>query len=437
MSRINCHSSFKHYEMFHSRCGGNNYGSINNTVFNIDCDGHGGFWGGFGFGLGNAFGGFFNNWFGGGMNFGGFGMGGFFPSFGNFSMGGFPSLSGLWGGGNNNNSRVSDSNNNGKCTCSEHSDSVCNDPDRTKLANYTREITNLRAKEDLTPDELKNLYNRILADRKLSESDPNHKSTDLPEYDAMLQGLKNDGIARGWGDITTDEFGKKPNGSEDDGNVDGADDTDGAGDVDGADDADDAGNAGNVNGGGAADVVDNGDPAGNVSEDEITVGGKKTKIDDMTPDQIKGISDSDIKNLTPEQAGKLLKKLGIEDGGVVKDANNITVLLLLEKAGIDVKFAENTHESVTDNWIQGKITNVKKDKDGKISYSVDCTKHGTQKNIYNFVQKEENSNTYKVTIKEMGEGVNYADQNVKEVEYTYDSSKGYLTRNGYKFTTKQ
>ncbi len=36
MTRINCHSAFKHYEMFHSGChGGGNYGSIFNTTYNI------------------------------------------------------------------------------------------------------------------------------------------------------------------------------------------------------------------------------------------------------------------------------------------------------------------------------------------------------------------------------------------------------------------
>ena len=88
MSRINCHSAFKHYEMFHSR-GGDviNIGSNNTTIFN--CGGShfgGGFWGGFGLGLGNAFGSLFSG-------FGGFGMGGFgFPSFG----GGFGNFGGGW-----------------------------------------------------------------------------------------------------------------------------------------------------------------------------------------------------------------------------------------------------------------------------------------------------------------------------------------------------
>ena len=82
MSRINCHSAFKHYEMFHST-GGDviNIGSNNTTIFNMGTGFGGGFWGGVGYGLGNAFGSVFSGMFGGGFgnmggfgNFGGFGM---------------------------------------------------------------------------------------------------------------------------------------------------------------------------------------------------------------------------------------------------------------------------------------------------------------------------------------------------------------------------
>ena len=260
MSRINCHSSFRHYEMFHSGChGGNNYGSINNTTYNIDCNGHGSFWGGFGFGLGNAFGGWVNNWFGGGMNFGNFGMCGF-PSFGNFSFGGFPGLSGLWGNRDTERTRVSDSDNDGKCHCSEHTAAVCNDPDRTKLANYVGEITELKKKENLTPAELKDLYNRILADKKLSEEEPNHRTTDLKEYNALLEGLKNYGKERGWGDITTDDFGK----------ADGTGDVNDDGNVDETDDG-----TGNVNDDGNVDETDDG--TGNVNDDGNVDGAEGNK----------------------------------------------------------------------------------------------------------------------------------------------------------------
>ena len=157
----------------------------------------------------------------------------------------------------------------------------------------------------------------------------------------------------------------------------------------------------------------------------------------LTADQIKGLTKDDISKLTPDQAKQLLEKLGITDGGVVKDANNISVLRLLEKAGIDVKLAQNTDTtSVIDQWIQGKISGVQEDKDGKISYSVDCTKHGSQKNKYNFVQKDKGSNTYTVTVKEFGQGAKYAKPGTTSVEYTYDASAGHLKRKGFKFTTE-
>ncbi len=104
MTRINCHSAFKHYEMFHSRgCCGDSFGSVFNTTYNINTNGLGGgsFWSGFGLGLGNAFGGMFSGLFGGGMNmFGGAGLFGG-GMFGNFAMpwgGGFGNY-GLYGGG--------------------------------------------------------------------------------------------------------------------------------------------------------------------------------------------------------------------------------------------------------------------------------------------------------------------------------------------------
>lgn len=78
MSRINCHSAFKHYEMFHSR-GGDviNIGSNNTTIFNMGAGfGGGSFWSGLGYGLGNGLGSIFGGLFGGNMGgFGNFGFG--------------------------------------------------------------------------------------------------------------------------------------------------------------------------------------------------------------------------------------------------------------------------------------------------------------------------------------------------------------------------
>ena len=418
MTRINCHSSFKHYEMFHSGCGGgNNYGSIFNTTYNIDCNGHGGgFWGGFGYGLGNAFGGLFSGLFGGGMNmgFGGFGMGGFgFPMFNNFGFGGFgiPSWGGGWFGGA---SRVGDDDD-GSVKRKKASDDdgdrdkvegkkdlECNDPDRQKIADYGKDVTALQNKADLTPQELKELYNKIKADKELSKNEPHHATTDEAEYQHLLDDLKALAKAHNWGeDIESDDFGKKTNPDD---NTDPNNNTDPVNNNGGAD------NNGAVNGTG--------------------------NNNDLTADQIRGLTRDDISKLTPEQAAEYLKKLGIENGGVIKDANNISVLLLLEKAGIDVKIAQNTHESVTDQWIQGKISGVQQDKDGKISYSVDCTAHGSQKNKYKFEQKEKDSPKYKVTVTEFGVGAKLAKNDVTSVEYEYDSASGHLKRNGYKFTTE-
>lgn len=81
MSRINCHSAFKHYEMFHNM-GGDviNIGSNNTTIFNMGAGfgnfGGGSFWSGLGYGLGNGLGSIFGSLFGGNMGgFGNFGFG--------------------------------------------------------------------------------------------------------------------------------------------------------------------------------------------------------------------------------------------------------------------------------------------------------------------------------------------------------------------------
>lgn len=93
MSRINCHSAFKHYEMFHST-GGDviNIGSNNTTIFDMGTGYSGGFWGGVGYGLGNAFGSVFSSMLGGSFgNFGGYSI----SPFSNMFMGPFGGISGF------------------------------------------------------------------------------------------------------------------------------------------------------------------------------------------------------------------------------------------------------------------------------------------------------------------------------------------------------
>lgn len=436
MTRINCHSAFKHYEMFHSGCGGgNNYGSIFNTTYNIDCNGHGGFWGGFGFGLGNAFGGLFSGLFGGGMNFGNFGMGGFgFPSFGNFGLANFglPSWGGLWG--NNNNSRITDKSNNddGKCKCNENTEKTeCNDPDRQKLVDFGEKVNDAITNKDLKPNDLKTLYDQIKKAQNDSKTEGHHDKTDPNDYQNWLDVLKNEAARRGWGDIESADFGKTgtqptPVTTPTQNQTPTPNPTPVQNQTPNPTPAVNPQGTQNQPVGGAG-----------TAQEQISVNGKPVNINDLTNDQIKGLTKDDISKLTPDQAKQLLEKLGITDGGVVKDVNNISVLRLLEKAGIDVKLAQNTDTtSVIDQWIQGKISGVQEDKDGKISYSVDCTKHGSQKNKYNFVQKDKGSNTYTVTVKEFGQGAKYAKPGTTSVEYTYDASAGHLKRKGFKFTTE-
>ena len=152
MTRINCHSAFRHYEMFHSRgCCGDSFGSVFNTTYNINTNGWGGgnFWSGFGLGLGNAFGGMFSGLFGGGMNmFGGAGLfgGNMFGGgmFGNYGMpwgGGFGNY-GLYGGGSYPSSRTSASDPDCKVIADmeEKSNALPDDADKDKIDALIKEI---------------------------------------------------------------------------------------------------------------------------------------------------------------------------------------------------------------------------------------------------------------------------------------------------------
>lgn len=172
MVRINCHSAFKHYEMFHSNnCGGSNYGSVFNTTYNINCGGHGGgFWGGFGAGLGNAFGNIFGGMFGGGMSnfgFGNFGMGGF--GMGGLTMPWFNSMGNFgWGGGNA--GSVGNTNNNS----GSNSSNGVNDKDNALYNTYKKQVDN--AIKDNDAKSAKKLYDKI---KKSHENPEDHVYEDM------------------------------------------------------------------------------------------------------------------------------------------------------------------------------------------------------------------------------------------------------------------
>lgn len=210
MSRINCHSAFKHYEMFHSR-GGDviNIGSNNTTIFNTGAGfGGGSFWSGFGYGLGNGIGSIFGGLFGG--NMGGFGNFGFGMS--PFGMGGFGfgmspfGLGNIFGGGSNH----VDSSSDGKGKVKDKNEdkhAECKDPDRKIINDLGSKVKDTIGNKDTKPADVKALYEKIKKAKTDSEKEPNHTETDKKDYENMLGTLKNYAKEKGWGDLDGDNFG--------------------------------------------------------------------------------------------------------------------------------------------------------------------------------------------------------------------------------------
>ncbi len=181
MVRINCHSAFKHYEMFHlNHCGGSNYGSIFNTTYNISCGNngsHGGFWSGFGAGLGNAFGGLFTNMLGGGMNFGGMGLwgGGMMPWFNSIGNNG-----GWWSNNTNNTNNTNNNTSNSPV-----------DKDNEEYNKLEKDVNKLLKKADKpkSKDDAKKLYNEI---KELYEKplDPMNENMNKGAYHDLMTKLE-------------------------------------------------------------------------------------------------------------------------------------------------------------------------------------------------------------------------------------------------------
>lgn len=222
MSRINCHSAFKHYEMFHSHCGGDviNIGSNNTTIFNMGTGfGGGSFWSGLGYGLGNAFGSIFGGMFGGGMsnmggfgNFGGFGMSPFgMGGFGNFGFGMSPfgGFGNILGGGS---SRV-DSSSDGKGKVKDKNDdkhAECKDPDLKKINGFLGDLNKISELDDkgkADKDKVKAKYKEILdAKENQDKYDPAklHKKENTDAYDKLLKRLQDIADKNGWGSLKPD-----------------------------------------------------------------------------------------------------------------------------------------------------------------------------------------------------------------------------------------
>lgn len=321
MSRINCHSAFKHYEMFHSR-GGDviNIGSNNTTIFNMGAGfGGGSFWSGLGYGLGNGLGSIFGGLFGGNMGgFGNFGFG-MSPWAG---MGMFYNSMGAGGYGGSN--RV-DSHSDGKGKVKD--DSISNkNIDYAKLNKlFERKNNLLEAKEPKLTD-LEKLKNDI--DKLAKDLDGNDDGNDNDYIKQLKRGL-DDKINELKGKEPATKQVATPETKGDDG----------------------------------ADKKDAGTPTTQTSG--TTPGSTTGKIDtaNLTAEQINALTPEQILNLTPDEAKALLGKLGAlnKDGDGVNATTNYTKLLLAQKSGLPLSCGHNAsldNVKGADAYLKGKVSNV-------------------------------------------------------------------------------
>lgn len=204
MSRINCHSAFKHYEMFHSR-GGDviNIGSNNTTIFNMGAGfGGGSFWSGFGYGLGNGLGSIFGGFGNFGFGMSPFGMGGF-----GFGMSPF-GLGNIFGGGSNH----VDSSSDGKGKVKDKNEDKhveCKDPDLKKINGYRDDVQGIQDLEKPDKAKVKAKYDEIVKAKK--DQDDTHKAENTAAYDNLLEDLQKIADKNGWGKLDDKTFGINDN----------------------------------------------------------------------------------------------------------------------------------------------------------------------------------------------------------------------------------
>lgn len=329
---IKCHSGFVHYNMFHNGChggGGNNYGSIFNITNN--CSGGTGFWGGLGaglgFGLGNRLFGYFGNMFSGFGMGNMIGMGGF--GMGNFGLGGWGNGFGnLWGGGGVGNagsdySRYSSNRSSCNCKCGSKE---CDDKDYDKI-NKLHEKANALCKNAKSPQNDKDI-DALIKELEDFKPDPAHEAENKKQIQNIIDQLKAAKSTTQSGQttpVTPTVTNTTP--------------------------------------------VNNGDNINSLQDLEAN----------MTPDA--------INQLTPDKAKEILDKLGyIDADGVGKMSANYKVLLLLQKAGVNVKCVQGTAD---DPLIAGKISNVQLDSaTNKVSYDVDASSYPSASYKYKYSFKQ-------------------------------------------------
>ena len=329
MSRINCHSAFKHYEMFHSR-GGDviNIGSNNTTIFNMGAGfGGGNFWSGLGYGLGNGLGSIFGGLFGGNMGgFGNFGFG-MSPWAG---MGMFYNSMGAGGYGGS--SRVdSHSDGKGKVKKDNEDKHGCDDPDLKKINDFRTDVQGIQDLKNPDKAKVKAKYDEI-AKAKEGQNDT-HKADNTVSYDQLLQDLQKIADKNGWGNLKEAKVG--------------------------IDDNADAKPVAKVDDSNKKNVAPTEQTSG------TTPGSATGKIDtaNLTAEQIKALTPEQISNLTPDEAKSLLDKLGAlnDDKNGVKATTNYKTLLLAQKSGLPLSCGHNAsldNLKGADAYLKGKVSNV-------------------------------------------------------------------------------
>lgn len=421
MSRIRCHSAFKHYEIFHGNkacCGG---GSGNTSIF-VNCKGHdGGFWGGFGLGLGNWFGnilgGFAGNLFGGFSGFGGFGGGMGFGGMMGMGGFGFPGMGGgswgLWG------NQAS----NGTCNCDGNSstaeetgkrkskteksrtvgdaDGEKVDPDRETINNLWARKNELLAKKapnTATAEELQKLLDDIKEAEASQNKNEIHDDTDNTSFDLLKYGLE-DMIKAAQKRTPVNKEGVQPENTEGQPEV----------PANGNPAASGANNGQEVAPDGEVQPTTRENPASNPVAGETTANIQKAKtLDDLAkalPDgdlnklteaekeayakKLKNILSTmninDIQKLQPKDAEKIINSLSPDQAKDIltrlaaktllkngkntegiKATTNYVTLLLAQKAGMPLAAGHNSDLdgiSGADPYLHGKISNVKMEGD--------------------------------------------------------------------------
>lgn len=347
-------SSYKRYNRYH--CGGDTFNIFSGNTFvgGGHCGG-GNFWAGLGAGLGAGL----CNWLG------GFGFGGFGGSWGNFGGGWNP-----WAQAGN--ARTGNTGNSCKCNCGNGTKELVYDIDNAKISKAIKDIQafkKLPEKERTSAkyDEIKKYIEKAIED-----TDNIAKKEDLETYKNLLADLESVKPAGSNADkdkVKKDDDGVKPDGTTPDGNK----------------------------------------PDGTTPDakpGEITINGKPIKLDDLTFDNLKELDklkNDEIKaaidKITPEEAKKILTRLGyIDNNGNGKISNSYSVLLLLAKSGVNVEVEHNGNAE--DNWIKGPITNIDRAEDGKLSYTVDCEKTGLRiKGKYRISAKDKSNQKYQIDDK--------------------------------------